>query len=394
MSNLAKVLIVDDQENLLSGLRRQFRNTYDMTTATSADDALAKIDADEPFAVVVTDMKMPGMDGIAFLEAMESASPTTVRMMLTGNADQDTAVKAINSGKIFRFFNKPCDLDTLREGIDAGIMQFRLHTAERDLVEKTLSGSIKLLSDVLSMTNPHEARRRELMRVWARKLAVESKMAKPWELDLAVMLSHVGMIGVPVEISEKFVSGSALSDEEMQLVDAVPQVGADLVANIPRMEGVATGIRYQCKSYSGAGFPHDNVAGADIPLIGRAMKILCDLADLAEGHHPGAAIFATMRERMGAYDENLLNAAERALKSAPRSDVEDGMNEVTELIPVSLLRPGQVLLTDIVAVDGRLILSQGCTLSEVQVQRIKAMHKGTPVAEPIKVAQKVRAAAA
>lgn len=164
MSNLMKVLIVDDHESLLSGLRRQFRERYQVTTATSGPDAIEKLSSDEPFAVVISDMRMPEMDGVEFLEILERKSPDTVRMMLTGNADQETAVRAINSGHIFRFFNKPCDAETLSEGIDAGIQQYKVHQAEKVLIEKTLSGSVKLLADVLSLSNPHAAHRREKMR--------------------------------------------------------------------------------------------------------------------------------------------------------------------------------------------------------------------------------------
>lgn len=111
MANLKRVLLVDDEENVVAGLKRHLRGLFDITTATSGAEALDVVESSEPFAVVVSDMRMPGMDGVRLLEEIKKKAPLTVRMMLTGNAEQETAVKAINSGNIFHFFNKPCDAE-------------------------------------------------------------------------------------------------------------------------------------------------------------------------------------------------------------------------------------------------------------------------------------------
>lgn len=112
------------------------------------------IESRGPFAVVVSDMRMPRVDGAQFLARVEEASPDSVRIMLTGNADQEAAVRAINEGHIFRFLNKPCRPQLLVGTIAMGIRQYRLQTAERELLEKTFSGGIRLLSDVLAIASP------------------------------------------------------------------------------------------------------------------------------------------------------------------------------------------------------------------------------------------------
>ncbi len=106
-----------------------------------------------PYAVVVSDFRMPVMDGIKFLIQVKETAPETVRMMLTGNTDLPTAIDAINQGQIFRFLTKPCSGELLIQTLDAGLRQYQLITAEKDLLEKTLKESISLLTDVLAIVN-------------------------------------------------------------------------------------------------------------------------------------------------------------------------------------------------------------------------------------------------
>ena len=148
-----RVLLVDDDENLLSALRRQLHKEFDLATVISGELAVkAVIDAAaeaRPFAVVVADMRMSGMNGIETLEQIRKIAPDTVRMMLTGNADQETAISAINRGNIFRFFCKPCPTNDLMNGIKDGVAQYRLVAGEADLLRKIqlTSRALKTLSE-------------------------------------------------------------------------------------------------------------------------------------------------------------------------------------------------------------------------------------------------------
>src|ERR1700733_8122058 len=101
MSN--RILCVDDDINILEGYQRALRKEFDITTAPGGEEALVKIRDEGPFAVVVSDMRMPGMDGIQLLTRIKQVAPESVRIMLTGNADQQTAMNAVNEGNIFRF---------------------------------------------------------------------------------------------------------------------------------------------------------------------------------------------------------------------------------------------------------------------------------------------------
>ena len=149
-----KTLFVDDEPNVLAACKRSLGRKVKITTATSGAEGLETIRKDGPFAVVLSDMRMPEMDGIQFICAVRQLAPDTVCMMLTGNSDQETAMNAVNRGQIFRFLTKPCPQEDLFAALEAGIKQYRLITAEKELLQKTLTGSIRALVDVLGLVNP------------------------------------------------------------------------------------------------------------------------------------------------------------------------------------------------------------------------------------------------
>ena len=148
MSTLTeRVLFVDDEVRVLQAYKRALRKIFSIDTATGGQQALELVDSRGPYAVIVADMRMPGMTGVQLLAEMRNRAPNTVRIMLTGNSDQQTAIDAVNEGDVFRFLNKPCSPENVGRAVAAGINHYRLATAEQDLLEKTLSGSIEMLSD-------------------------------------------------------------------------------------------------------------------------------------------------------------------------------------------------------------------------------------------------------
>ena len=137
-STQPRVLLVDDEPAVLSGLRRQLRADYDIRTATSAAAGLELIATDGPFDVVVCDMRMPDMDGAAFLARVRSIARDTTRILLTGQADIDTAMAAVNEGQIFRFLSKPCPAQTLRECLTDAVYQHHRTQAEHQIIDQWL----------------------------------------------------------------------------------------------------------------------------------------------------------------------------------------------------------------------------------------------------------------
>ncbi|MEO0036600.1 MAG: hypothetical protein RLZZ501_2623, partial [Pseudomonadota bacterium] len=301
-----RVLLIDDDPHLLSALRRQLDEDFDLATAAGGEAGIEAVRAGPPFAVVVSDMRMPGLDGIETLGAIRAIAPDTVRMMLTGNADQQTAIDAINRGAILRFYTKPCPADTLREGIAAGIEQYRLVNAERDLLEKTLTGSLKLLVDVVALNDPGGHHLAQRLREWVRAIAVEMRMPSRWQLDVAATLINLGQVAVPPEVSARQRAGESLSEIERQILERAPETARTLLANIPRLEKVAEILYLQDRDFDGGGFPPDGPRGDAIPFDARLLHILKELALATEGGPLTAAAFTALDRQRGRFDPRLL----------------------------------------------------------------------------------------
>jgi len=243
------ILAVDDDPNLLVAIKRQFRGEYNVVTAEGGAEGLRLISKHSPFAVVVSDMRMPEMNGIQFLAQVSKLSPDTTRVMLTGNADLDTAMHAVNEGNIFRFLVKPCHKTTMSWAIDSAVKQYRLVKAERELLEGTLKGSIQVLTDILASVNPVAFSRTSRVQKYVRQIAQHLELSNVWQYELAALLSQVGCVTLPADTLDKFVSGVELTENEKKMIREHPAVGHDLLEKIPRLEVVAEMIGQQCKPY-------------------------------------------------------------------------------------------------------------------------------------------------
>lgn len=148
------VLCVDDELRVLEGLAMHLRRQFTVFRATSGKQGLAELAEHGPFVVALSDMRMPEMNGAEFLSQVHTSAPDTVRMLLTGYADIEVAASAINDGQVFRFLVKPCPPERLRLAFSAALHQYRLITAERELLEHTLRGSVEALVNVLALVHP------------------------------------------------------------------------------------------------------------------------------------------------------------------------------------------------------------------------------------------------
>jgi len=211
MTEQLHILCVDDEPKVLEGLVLNLRRHYRVSTANNGQGGLAIVDGTDPPAVVVSDMRMPEMDGAAFLSQVKERSPDTVRLLLTGQADLESAIAAVNHGQVFRFLTKPCAPPTLLTAIEAAVAQHRLITAERELLEKTLRGSIKALTEILSLASPLIFGRATRLKQHATELVAGLGVPFSWQLEVAVMLSQIGCIVLTAENNEKLYYGKPLS---------------------------------------------------------------------------------------------------------------------------------------------------------------------------------------
>ncbi len=378
-----KILLVDDDENVLSGYKRSLRKKFNLETATGGELGLDALSNSGPFAVVVSDMQMPGMNGVDFLSNVKDRDPNTVRIMLTGNADQKTAMEAINEGNIFRFLTKPCSPEEFEQAIRVGLEQYRLVVAEQELLDKTLKGSINMLTEVLSLVNPDLFDKAIKLRDLIRELADFLKLPSSWEFEIAALLSQIGYLGIPPEVLVKSQKGASMTDEEKEILTLVPEVGGHLLFNIPRLDTVSNIVLYQEKHYDGSGFPANSVCGNKIPLGARILKILSDIVEIESKGTQREETLNLLEKRQGWYDPQVLQKVQQCLLEKVTQEKATPQNSI--LVKIENLEVGQTLSTNLKSQEGTLLLSSGKKISSVQLQRIRNYHKVFGLIEPIEV---------
>ena len=379
-----KVLFIDDDLNILASFKRRLGRRFDIATVPGGEQGLEVLERDGPVAIVISDQRMPGMDGIQFLGEVKKLAPDTVRMMLTGNTDLTTAIKAVNEGNIFRFFTKPCPPEDMAHAIEAGLKQYNLVRAERDLLEHTLAGSVKVLIDVLALVNPEAFRKTRLLRDWVRRAADRLNLSNTWELDIAAMLSPIGLITIPAEVHSKVQDGAELSKIDREIYQRAPEAARNLVSNIPRMKNLSEMIYYQNKGFDGSGFPDDWIAGKDIPIGGRLLKVLIDIAALSD--EPGQADFDELEKNAHLYDPEILQVVRDLWIDETAPDVAARTEEI-ENISAASLRAGARLVSNIETEDGRLVLAAGSEVSQAQIERLWNFRRYRKLKEPLHVIQ-------
>jgi response regulator RpfG family c-di-GMP phosphodiesterase len=376
-----KILFVDDDVNLLASCERNLRRRYQIETAAGGQLGLEKIASRGPYAVVVSDMQMPGMNGIQFLSQVKERAADTVRIMLTGNANVEVATGVVNQGNIFRFLTKPVPPDVLAKALDDALAQHQLIIAEKELLNKTLSGSIKLLTEILSLVDTQSFGRTQALRGLVAEATAKLGLSNAWEIHLAVMLAPIGYVTVPAKTMLKSRAGEKLSDVEAQMIARLPHTAAKLLANIPRLEGVAKIVHYQQKCFDGTGFPADSVSGEAIPHGARLLKIFCDMLELQKTGLSRLNALDEMKNRRGAYDPQLLSVLRGISAGAATTPPKSGTQSIA--VSVSDLAPGMMLYSNVLTKDGVLIITAGQEINEMTIEKIQNFESISGIREPI-----------
>jgi response regulator RpfG family c-di-GMP phosphodiesterase len=354
---MERILCVDDEPNILDAYQRSLRKDFQIDIAISGEQGLELIESSGPYAVIVSDMRMPGMDGVQFLTNARTLAPETVRIMLTGNADQRTASEAVNEGHIFRFLTKPCPPESLRTSLLAGIRQYHVVRAEKELLEKTLIGSLQLVTDILSMVNPTAFGRASRVRRLVRQLATIMKTEDAWAVEIAAMLSQIGFVTVPEDTLAKVYEGKSLTIDELRMVENSPKVGHDLISRIPRLEPVADIIAHQEALSRQRNPTAESGSVTKVPLGARILSLALDFDQLIESRLSSTQAFAEIHRRGILYYQPAVAALRQVV------DASETMYEMRE-VNVSELAEHTILAEDIVAANGVLLVAKGQEVTE------------------------------
>lgn len=372
-----KILLVDDEPHVLEGWKRQLRNKLVVETATSGRDGLALLGTAGPFAVVVSDMRMPGMDGAAFLEQVRKQSPDTVRMILSGQAELSSTIAAVNLGQIFRFLTKPCARDELFAALEAALEQYRLIIARRELLEQTLRGTVQVLTEILGLTNPSAHRRASRIERRVRDLCAALGVPMQWQLQLATMLSQIGCITLPEEILSRIYAGQALSDEASAIYASHPRLAGRLLGGIPRLETVAAIVARQLEDFDCSGLP-DDVADWDVETLGAVIiRLATDLDNLSSSGMPRDRIVPALMRGKRELPARLRAALESLDLGAAKAE--------KLMVNIAGLHVGMVLDQDLLSASGIRLVPKGQEITSSILVRLRSIAERVGVAEPIRV---------
>jgi response regulator RpfG family c-di-GMP phosphodiesterase len=382
MAEHRRVLFVDDEPYVLDALVRNLSEEFEVTTATSGVQALETLATNERgFSVIVSDMRMPEMTGAVLLAKARDTHPEVVRILLTGETDVQSAIAAVNEGEIYRYLTKPCPNALLKKALETAVAHHALIRAERELLEGTLRGVVKVMSDVLALVSPGVFARATRLKSLVAHAARQLKLENQWVFEVAALLSPIGCIALPDDLVSRVFAGQEVTDAERAAFATHPETAFRLLADIPRCDKVAAIIRAQ--RVAGKLEPR---ASGDAPLaelddvVTTGVSLLCAAVEIearvsAGATHKGAVF--ELKTTHFPLSPRVLSAFE-TYRAGTDGDAVRGL-------PVAQLAVGMICDEDVLAMSGSVIVPKGTELGGLTLERLRKFALGIGVREPVRV---------
>jgi response regulator RpfG family c-di-GMP phosphodiesterase len=430
-----QVLFVDDEENIIKALRRLFMDEdFGVLTATSGEEGLAVIKSNKDIGLVVSDQRMPGMTGVDFLAEARKLAPDALRIVLTGYADINTAMGAINEGGAFRYLTKPWQDDDIVQNIREAIKIFRLKRENdrlqeivkqqnamleewnrklktrvleqtRDIREKNealnhlntrlkknFNSSILAFSKLLELRDKsvgsHAVKVAELSTRMARDKGISEEAVET--IQIAALLHDVGKIGIRDQLLQK--NRQDLSEDERAEYRQHSVRGQAAIDTIEDLRGAGILIRHHHEWFNGQGWP-DGLQGDAIP-IGARIIGMADYMDREINANPIGDIVANglkaVQEGLDfILDPDLYPFVEKAARAIYAAYVSEETMEIVERTPEEL-QMGAILAKDVVSGTGILLLGKGSVLDENSIRAISRYYMIDPPQKGIFILEKVK----
>lgn len=400
------VLLVDDEENILKSLRRTLRRSeVDIVTATSGRDALYIMENTE-VDLVISDMRMPEMSGAEFLAEAARLYPNTIRILLTGYADLESTIAAVNEGRISRYLNKPWNDDEIRqiveENLRSKLLEVRNQQLSQQLLEKnqqlemmnaSLEEKVAERTEGLKQANREIIQGYEHMVMLASSIAamrdesaadaasVKAAMAEEIARQLAMdeadiaavrdaaLLSDLGKMGFSDQMLRT--PYSQYDKDQLQLFKQYPLMGEAALLGVPQLFMAGVYIRNQFERFDGSGFP-DKLAGERIPLGSRILTVVRDFIDLRMGKYTGTeyeekqAESEIVRFSESRYDPEVVSV----FSSVYQQFATDGLRENEQLVKSNDLQSGMILSRHLLSSKGMVLLKKGFQLNQAVIDKV------------------------
>ncbi len=357
MNKKLDVLCVDDEPQVLEGLRLHLKQRYTVHLAGSGTQGLEILRDTKTIAVILSDMRMPVMDGAKFLNAARTAAPDSVRMLLTGYTDMQSAISAVNEGQIFRFISKPCPPDQLLSAFAAAVVQHELIVTEKVLLQETLLGCVESMVKVLSVTKPTAFGRALRLRSKVRSCVQFLLWNDQWQIEAAAVLSQLGSVTLSDETLMKLNEGEPLDAADRRELAVSIETSTKMLDTIPRLEPVIEILTHVSVSSTG-----DSAPGA-APPGARLLRIVLEWDALEAQGYTQAQAFDKLRQAGESYDAELLGKLEAMIP------VADAKNSAIEAAPRDLV-VGMVLAEDLIRKNGVVILPRGFEIDRGLLEHI------------------------
>lgn len=425
MSKERLLMFVDDEPNILNALKRVFfDDAFQIETFTKGEEALEFLRQNE-VEVIVSDQRMPGMTGTEVLAGARSIRPEAMRIILTGFADMDAAVQAINEGQIYQFIFKPWNDEELRsvilraldhydlslenehlaselmkknqqlEGLNAQLGQkVKERTAlivqknmELGKLNKSLEGSllstVRVFLNMIQLSSPKISSHTRRVTNMAVEIARELKWkeAQIRDLEIAALLHDIGKLGIPDKVMAK--PREQLADNELELLNNHSILAQNTLGAIEAFDNVGRIIRAHHERWDGQGFP-DGLKGEEIPIEARLISI-CNVYDHLLNDEEGRSmtfIIKYFKNNIGQqFDPKL---ADHVLKTFRKQESEEVVERRVQVMAREL-QPGMTLAENLLTGKGIFLLPEGQVLKETHIRSIQDIQKVDPITHMITV---------
>lgn len=367
-----KLLCVDDEPQVLEGLKRNLFEDFEVYTATSGAEALQVLQNEGPFEVLVCDMRMPQMNGAELLGRARRLNLETTRVLLTGHSDMEAAISAVNEGAIFRFLAKPCPPEVLRTALADAARQYRLLRAERQLLEQTLVGTVRLMTEVLELAAPSAIRRSSHVRAVVGHMVRGLGLEHGWMYETAAVLSQIGCVALPSELVERALASQPLTAQDQKAFAEHPAVAHRLLRRISRLEPVAEIVRLQQADVLAAA-PRDAPHRLGAELLCAALEFD---KFLARGFGNRRSLEEVRRQRLPVRAEVL---------DTLRNFAGLSERQLTRVVYARELTPAMTLDEDVRTLAGALVVGKGKSIDRVTIERLQRFAAGAGLNEPFRV---------
>lgn len=342
---------------------------------------LARRDVD----MVFLDYRLGALTGLELLERIRDAGDVRPVVVLTGQGAEDVAVELMRAGADDYIVKANLNPDVLRRSMDHAHQRYLRRQAEngqRDLLAKTLSASVQMLVDILHLLQPECFGRATRVSQIVREICAELELENTWEVDVAAKLSQLGCLQVPRETLQKACQGEDLSFSEKRTFWKHPQVAADLINRIPRLQGVAQIVAYQEKHFDGDGPPLNDVRGKDIPLGARILKLALDFDARVTAGNSNYGALEIIRSHRGRYDPDIIEILAGKVGDEPEYGVR--------WINLSELKPEMIFGEHVLSRDGAILVRNGKTVTGQIIQRLREYNGAGSFADRIRQPIRVR----